>query len=112
MVTSSELGQHIRLAREEAGLSQEQLGKLLQPPRSHAAISDMERGITRVGATDIAQLARILAKPTVFFYGEENMPTHPASARFGRGNVQRDVADEFSRRVDEELKRRRKEKPK
>ena len=110
MTTSSEFGQRIRLAREEAKLSQEALGKLLDPPRSHAAISDMERGVTRVGATDIAQLARILAKTTAFFYADETAPARPPSATFARGNVQSDLEKEFRREVDRELERRRKDK--
>ena len=111
MTTSSELGQRIRLAREQAKLSQEELGKLLDPPRSHAAISDMERGVSRVGATDIAQLSRILGKRAAFFYGDEATPARPPSALFARGDVHRDLEREFRREVDKELERRRKEKP-
>lgn len=67
MATSAELGRKVREAREEAGLSQKALGEMLQPPRSHAAISDIERGETRVGATDISQIARILGKAITYF---------------------------------------------
>lgn len=87
MATRREIGKRIRVAREEAGLSQEKLGKSLDPPRSHAAVSDMERGVTRVGAVALAQLAAILNKRTGFFFGEEPSPPREPSAFQARGAV-------------------------
>ena len=42
MITKKDLGIKIKELRQKAGLSQEQLGKALG--KSHAAISDIERG--------------------------------------------------------------------
>lgn len=108
MVTSEELGKRIREAREGLGMSQQQLGQLLNPPRSHAAVSDMERGVTRVGATDIAQLARIFNRGTSFFYGEEASTPQPSGLQ-GRGNLSDDVTQRFRQHVDEQLKQKREE---
>lgn len=107
MVTSEELGKKIREAREEAGLSQQELGSMLNPPRSHAAVSDMERGVTRVGATDIAQIARLLNRETSYFYGEQARPS--PNALYARGDADRDDIADFKRRV-EAILRERKEK--
>ena len=99
MVTSEELGKKIREAREAAGLSQQQLGSMLNPKRSHAAVSDMERGVTRVGATDIAQIGRLLNRETSYFYGEQARAS--PNALYARGDADRgDIAD-FRRRVEE-----------
>ncbi len=108
-ITSAELGKRIKEARVEKRLSQEELGARLNPPRSHAAISDMERGVTRVGAMDVDQLAQILDKPTGYFYGEGTPPHMPAPALFGRGSPERDVIERFKRDVSRELERRKKE---
>jgi transcriptional regulator with XRE-family HTH domain len=76
---AKELGARIRRAREEIGLSQEQLGRLMD--RSHAAISDMERGKTKLGISDLSKLARFLQKDISYFIG-----TTP-SAVYRRGEL-------------------------
>lgn len=108
--TSAELGKRIRAAREDKKLSQEELGARLNPPRSHAAISDMERGVTRVGHTDIVQLAVILDNPVAYFFGEDAMPSRPARGVFGRGSPEQDLIRRFTRDVDRELERLKEEK--
>ncbi|MCH7699028.1 MAG: helix-turn-helix transcriptional regulator [Chloroflexi bacterium] len=80
-----DIGRRIRSAREDAGLSQEQLGNRLDPPRSHAAVSDMERGVTNVGAGVLAQLANILDRPPGYFYGVQTSTRDAASAFQARG---------------------------
>ena len=62
-----ELGARIRRAREEIGLSQEQLGRFVN--RSHAAISDIERGKTNLGISDLTKIARFLQKDVSYFIG-------------------------------------------
>ncbi len=69
MLNSAEIGQRIRTAREEAGLSQEQLGRRLSPPKSHAAVSDIERGKTRVTVSELSRIAVVLSRPLEFFLG-------------------------------------------
>ena len=64
---AKELGARIRRAREEIGLSQQQLGRFVD--RSHAAISDMERGKTKLGISDLTKLARFLQKDISYFIG-------------------------------------------
>lgn len=75
MVTHADVGRRIKAAREERGLSQGALGRLLAPPRSHAAVSDIERGKTRLDVEDIAQLATILGRDLSFFYGDQSTPS-------------------------------------
>lgn len=59
------IGRRIREAREDLGWTQQQLGK--QYGCSHAAISDIERGVTKLGVADIRRLAEILGKDFAFF---------------------------------------------
>jgi len=70
MVTRNEIGRRIRIAREEAGLTQGELGNHLGV--SHAAISDLERGILKkIDVFDLEKIARILGKPMAYFLGRE-----------------------------------------
>jgi transcriptional regulator with XRE-family HTH domain len=59
------IGRRIREARENLGWTQHQLGE--QYGCSHAAISDIERGVTNLGITDLGRLAEILGKDVDFF---------------------------------------------
>lgn len=67
MVTYRMVGQRIRQARTELGLVQADLGRMLSRPRSHAAISDIERGKTKLDLEELAELAQLLQKPLAFF---------------------------------------------
>lgn len=78
MATPEEIGRRLRVAREEMGWTQGELARRWGN-RSHAAISDIERGTTRVTASGLAELARILDKSVGYFYGEQ------PSAEFLRG---------------------------
>ena len=62
MTTNEEVGRRIRRAREEMGLSQAELGRLLTPPRSHAAVSDIERGKTKLDVEGLSMIAQLLNK--------------------------------------------------
>ena len=68
MVTNEEVGRRIREARDALGLSQATLGQLLTPPRTHAAVSDIERGKTRLDVEDLSHLAVLLEKDLTYFY--------------------------------------------
>ena len=69
MLTRGEIGRRVRAAREEQRLSQTALGGLFG--RTHAAISDIERGKTNIGLADLARLADLLGKPLSYFTHDE-----------------------------------------
>lgn len=54
--SKQELGARIRDLRVKNDISQEELGKVLQ--KSHAAISDIERGKTEVSVNDLSLIAQ------------------------------------------------------
>jgi transcriptional regulator with XRE-family HTH domain len=85
MATTEEIGKRVREAREEMGMTQGDLGRRWGG-RSHAAVSDIERGTTRLTASGLAELAQILNKPVTFFYGEKT------SAQYLRGGRDEDGA--------------------
>lgn len=55
-----QLGLNIRKVRKDKNLSQADLGTLLTPFRSHAAVSDIERGKTGLDLDDIIMVAKAL----------------------------------------------------
>lgn len=80
MLTQEQIGRRVRAAREELRLSQTVLGERFG--RTHAAISDIERGKTKVGLADLARLADLLHKPLAYFTADEGV----AMATFRRGD--------------------------
>lgn len=52
------IGLRIRLARQKARLTQGELSKRLSKPRTYAAISDIERGRTRLNVDGLLDVAR------------------------------------------------------
>lgn len=67
------IGNKIRAARQELGMSQTDLGKVLGC--SHVAISKIERGITKVGIVNLERLASALGHTLDYFVGD--MPSPP-----------------------------------
>jgi transcriptional regulator with XRE-family HTH domain len=64
------VGVNIRRAREEAGLTQEELSRAAQISRS--TINAIENGRRKqVGTDKIRRIAHVLQKPEAFFYGVE-----------------------------------------
>ncbi len=59
------IGRRVREAREARGWTQQQLGQ--RYGTSHAAISDIERGVTKLGVADLQRLADLLGKDLAFF---------------------------------------------
>lgn len=59
------LGQRIQWAREEVGLSQEQLAKMLGC--SQPTLSNCEKGKSRVHLAQLQKLAELLNKPASYF---------------------------------------------
>jgi transcriptional regulator with XRE-family HTH domain len=76
------LGQRIRDAREERGLSQMQLSERIE--RRQAAISDMENGRMQPDATTLVVLAQVLEKPVTYFFPP------PWGPRVARGDLSYD----------------------
>jgi transcriptional regulator with XRE-family HTH domain len=58
--------ERIRLARTEAGDSQDDLAKAFQ--KSRVAISDIERGRVAISAVDLGFIAAYYEKPISYFY--------------------------------------------
>ena len=55
----------LRSARQEAGLTQVQAGKLLKKPQAY--VSKIERGERGVDAVELAEFAKIYGKTVDFF---------------------------------------------
>lgn len=67
----AQIGQKVRLAREEAGLSQEELGNRLGC--SGVTISSWETGKRRISLEDLHSVARVLGKPFAFFFPDGSL---------------------------------------
>lgn len=60
-----EIGRKLQLAREEAGLSQEQLSSMMGCAQS--TLSNYEKGKRRLYLTQLEQIADLLGKPIEYF---------------------------------------------
>ena len=98
MVTHQDVGSRIRQAREELRLSQGDLGRLLTPPRSHVAVSDIERGKTKLDVEELSTLAILLKKDLAYFY--EGKPTPSVVYRRGDRGLEPGQQRETNRAVE------------
>ncbi len=73
------LGQRIRDARNDRGLSQRQLADRIN--RRQAAVSDIENGRMQPDATTLLLLAEVLEKPVTYFFPP------PWGPRISRGDL-------------------------
>ena len=71
METQDILAQNLRLAREQAGLSQARLARALGLA-SHSAVSEMEAGQRRLSATELAHLSEVLGKRIDWFFSADS----------------------------------------
>lgn len=79
MERQQQIGSRIKQAREEIGLSQAELGKILG--WSDANISRIEKGITGITIPDLERVAGILNKPVSWFLGNKTpVPSRPLEA--------------------------------
>ena len=63
------LGEHLKEAREYVGLKQEDVARKLGIPRS--ALSNVEAGLRKVDALELARLAKLYQRPVAWFTGED-----------------------------------------
>ncbi len=73
-----DIGRKIQKAREEAGLSQEELASRLG--YTQAALSNYELGKRRLYLANIERIARELNKPLSYFLEESAVPTNADKA--------------------------------
>lgn len=76
MITKDELGKKIRELRQKTGKSQQELGRALS--RSHAAVSDIERGKTNLSVSDLYTIAKFFGVSITEFLGDEIYNPIPA----------------------------------
>lgn len=67
MGTNDYVAQRIRRARLAADMNQTEVGKRLVPPRTHAAVSDIERGKTAITVEMLMCFAVLFDKPLTWF---------------------------------------------
>jgi transcriptional regulator with XRE-family HTH domain len=97
VVTRNEVGRRVRQAREEKGLSQTELGRMMSRPRSHTAVSDIERGAVRLDVEELMELAILLGKDIAYFVE----PAPAPSIVYRRGD--RGLPDDRQRETDQAI---------
>lgn len=101
MANREEIGQRIRHAREGLGLSQSELGRKMSRSRTHAAISDLERGVVRIDVEELSELAKLLDKELAYFYGDYKPDSsHDVVYRRGDRHFSTEDQQETDRAVD------------
>lgn len=98
------VGSRIRLRRTLLGMSQERLGDALG--LTFQQIQKYERGVNRVGASRLFDLARVLDVPISFFF--DDMPETLSAAQGGASHSRRipSFADAQESFADEQMNRR------
>jgi transcriptional regulator with XRE-family HTH domain len=92
------VGQQIRSRRGMLGMSQEQLATALGV--SFQQVQKYERGLNRIGASRLHDLARVLDVPIGYFF--EDAPAGRAGSRGGVGGLR-----ESQQHLDDDIMRRR-----
>src|SRR5438477_8611784 len=77
----AQVGHRVRLRRMLIGMSQERLGEMLG--LTFQQVQKYEKGINRIGAGRLFEVAGILGVPVSFFY--EDVNGKPAPAGFAEG---------------------------
>jgi len=73
MKAYEQIGRRLQQAREESGMSQEELAKVLGYTQS--SLSNYELGKRRLYFTDLQRIGQILGKPITYFLDDENEET-------------------------------------
>jgi transcriptional regulator with XRE-family HTH domain len=76
----SHVGTRVRLRRMLLGMSQEKLGESLG--LTFQQVQKYEKGVNRIGASRLFDLAQVLGVPVQFFYDELGHNDHPAMTGF------------------------------
>lgn len=71
------VGTRVRLRRMLLGMSQEKLGEHLG--LTFQQVQKYEKGVNRIGASRLSELAKVMGVPVQFFYDEAPAGTHSAS---------------------------------
>lgn len=85
-----EIGRKLQLAREEAGLSQEQLAGLMGCAQS--TLSNYEKGKRRIYLTQLENIAELLNKPIEYFLESSSSNTQSSQSSHKLANIN-DVLD-------------------
>ena len=94
------LAERLRIAREQAGLSQGQVARLLGLHRP--SVSEIEAGRRKVSADELVALARIYGVSSAWLTGEEDATDDETAARIklaarGLSSLKRDDLDKVIR---------------
>jgi transcriptional regulator with XRE-family HTH domain len=97
------LGERLKEAREYVGLKQDDVAKKLGIPRS--ALSNIEAGIRKVDAIELAQLAKLYQRPVAWFTGEDpstatEMPAEVAHVARAAATLSQQDRQELARFAD------------
>jgi transcriptional regulator with XRE-family HTH domain len=84
------IGERIKTAREERGLTQAQLGEAIG--YTQATIGNYELGRRHIGIDDLYKIAEVLGRPYAYFIGADGQVEEQAK-REAESKVRRDVAD-------------------
>jgi transcriptional regulator with XRE-family HTH domain len=101
MKVDEEIGLRIKKLRLEKGKSQEQLGKILRC--SHAAISDIERGKTKLSVEDLLTLAKFFEVNLSEIIGDAAEVKPIPMFSYGRGSF--GTQDEKQKEIDNARKK-------
>jgi len=96
------VGSRVRLRRTLLGMSQEKLGEALG--LTFQQVQKYERGVNRIGASRLFDLARVLDVPISFFF--DDLPTEMGGMALNRSRPNLGMAEDQGRFDDETLHRR------
>jgi transcriptional regulator with XRE-family HTH domain len=85
-----DIGKRIQKAREQSGMSQEELASALGITQS--ALSNYELGKRRLYLANLEQLAKVLGRPLSYFMEEEKPSSGAGKSKHGTGD---DVTSEI-----------------
>lgn len=89
--TKEELGRKIRDLRFRNNKSQEELGKYLG--KSHAAISDIERGKTELSVSDLNKIAEFFDVPVETLLSSSSVPSTSYTGTFSHHRADRGATE-------------------